>query len=195
MTDDDPKDNLGFDDVLEELDEDASFTWEQQELEPEENDETVPVVCVRIGDDLFGLPGETVREIMDCAETTPLPGSPEHIDGVTVVRRRVLGLLSFRRFLGIDAPVRSDGPKPGESVYDQVSTQRTVLVETDHYAVGIHVDEVTGLEQWPASSIDVDKLPDNIHDGTRRYATGARRRQEGLCIYLNVEKLLDDAAT
>ena len=195
MADDNPKDNAGFDDILEGLDDETSFAWDDEELEPDDEVETVPVVCVRIGDDLFGLPGDTVREIMDATDATPLPGAPEHIDGVAVVRRQVLGILSFRRFLGIDAPQRSDEPQPGESVYDQMSTQRTLLVQTDHYAVGIHVDEVTGLEQWPASSIDVEKMPDNIHDGTRRYASGARRREQGLCIYLNVEKLLDDAAT
>ena len=193
--DDHSKDNTGFDDILEELDEEASFVWDDEELESDHDEETVPVVCVRVGDDLFGLPGETVREIMDSVETTPLPGAPEHIDGVTVVRRQVLGILSFRRFLDIEAPARSGQPQPGDSEYDHMSRERTLLVETDQYAVGIHIDEVIGLEEWPASSIDVEKLPDNIHDRTHRYAAGARRTQSELCIYLNIEKLLDDAAT
>lgn len=190
-----PSDPQGFGDILDELDDDTSFEWDDDDLEPEEEEETVPVVCIRLDDDLFALPGESVREIMNTLEATALPGAPDHIEGVAVVRRQVLGLLSLRRFLSLnDHSTRDSDDADAESSDGGVSTDRTLLVETDHYALGIQVDEVTGLEEWPASSIDTDRLPDNMHDHTRRYAAGAHRIGGGLCIYLDVDQLLDDAA-
>lgn len=198
MTDDadSPDDTAGFDDIVEQLDE-PTFDWDDDELEADQEEETRPVVAFRIGTDLFAVPGDSVREIMATTDSTPLPGAPAHVDGVIVVRRRVVGVLSMRKFLNLDASLSADAATddPGaEPAFEDVSTDRTLIVETAHYTVGIRVDEITGLGEWPESSIDPETLPDNIRDSTRRYARGARQQNGTLCIYLDLPTLLDDAA-
>ena len=189
---DSPADDAGFADIVDELEEEAGFEWDDEELEADEEEQTRPVVSVRVGDDLFGFDGESIREIMSEQTPTPLPGAPEYIHGVIVVRRRVVGLLSLSDFLGLDSPHRQ--ASPGEAGDRQMSTERIVVAETAHYAVGIRVDEITGLDQWPESRFDTALLPDNLHDRTRHYARGAHRREQGLCVYLDLDALLDDAA-
>lgn len=201
MTDDDsqtPADDTGFDDLLDELDEDSSFEWDDEELEADEaEEETRPVVCFRIGTDLFAIPGESVREIVGSIERTRLPGAPPHIGGITVVRRQVVGLLSLADFLDLEAgPVEETSSTDDDilEVDEDVSTERTLIVETPHYSVGIRVDEVTGLDEWPESLIDPETLPDNMQPSTRRYARGVRRQAGTMCAFLDLESLLDDAA-
>lgn len=192
-TDDNPRDNPGFEDLVEELEEDSSFEWDDEQMEPDDPEQTRPVVCVRVGDDLFALPGESVREIRGGTETTPMPGAPAHIEGVTVVHRRVLGLMSLADFLGIEPDAQPEDTDD-DPLTDHVSTDRVLVVETPHYAVGVRVDEVVGLDDWPESRLDPDTLPENIRDSTHRYARGARRQEGTLCVYLDVDALLDDAA-
>lgn len=176
-----------FDDLIDELGGNSSFVWDQEELESQPEDVTRPVVTFRIGDDRFAIPGKAVREIVGSTEMTQLPGTPPHIRGITVVRRQVVGLLSLRTFLEI-------GEDPSEPSNADESTERTLIVETAHYTVGLIVDEVTGLDEWPDSLIDPDTVPDNLRLSTRRYARGARTQDGGLCIYLDLEPLLDAAA-
>ena len=191
MTDDNKPLNevQGFGDLLSDIDED-SYPWRDEE--PQESapaDKSRPVVSFRIGEDLFAVAGGSVREIVGPMEATELPGSPEHIRGITILRRQVVGLLSLRKFLNLG----NDDHKRAESG-DDGTTARTVIVETAHYTVGLLVDEVTGLSEWPESALDSSTLPDNINDGTRRYARGAHPQGERLCIYLDLENLLDNAA-
>lgn len=183
-----------FDDLVDELGGETSFDWDEGDVEPDDEEQTRPVVSFRIGSDLFALPSTDVREIVGSTEITDLPGAPAHIEGITVVRRQVVGLLSLGTFLGLDAT--ASAPMPDEQGDDdaQISTERTLIVETVHYTVGLRVDEVTGLSEWPESCLDPSTLPDNIHQTTDRYARGAREYGDTLCVFLDLESLLDDAA-
>lgn len=191
-----PEEKPGFDDILDDFDEDSSFEWDDEELEADDADEqTRPVVCFRIDTDLFAVPGDSVREIMGSTKRTELPGAPPHIRGITVVRRQVIGLLSLRVFLDLGtAPVEADVDGEGPQADEAVSTERTLIVETPHHTVGIRVDEVTGLDEWPESLIDPETLPDNMRSPTRQYARGVRRQAGTLCAFLDLESILDDAA-
>lgn len=190
-------DKPGFDDLLADMGEASDFDWEEEEVE-DDDEQTRPVVSFRLGGDYFAVPGDAVREIVGSVDVTPLPGAPPHIDGITVVHRQIVGLLSLHRFLDVlptteevdsGASGDDDTGLPGDA-----DTRRTLIVDTAHYTVGLRVDEVTGLDEWPESLLDATTIPQNMRDTTRRYARGARRLDDGLCVYLDVESLLDDAA-
>lgn len=186
-------DKPGFDDLLSDgLGGGSSFVWDEEDVDGTD-EETRPVVCFRVGPDLFAVPGTNVREIVGDIDVTPLPGAPSHIDGIIVVHRQVVGLLSLRRFLDIafDDPSLHHDPHAGDAAAD---TRRTIIVETPHYTVGLCVDEVTGLDEWPESLLDPKTVPENMRSATRRYARGSRTVGGSLCVYLDVESLLDDAA-
>ena len=196
MADDDqqtPQPHHDFGDLLGDLDGESTFDWDEGDMDAAQEDHSRPVVSFRIGRDIFAIDGTSVREIVGTQEVTPLPGAPPHIEGITVVRRQVVGLLSLRHFLHLDD---TDKPQKNDSstVDQALSTERTLIVDTAHYTVGLHVDEVTGLDEWPEIFLNPDTLPENMRETTRRYARGARDEGETLCVYLDLELLLDDAS-
>lgn len=174
------KDPMDFKELLAESDGVTSFVWDDEELLAEE-EVTRAVVSFRLGDDRFSVAGELVREILGEQEVTFLPGAPGHIRGITILRRQVVALLSLREFLNL----------PGE---ENLAGMRTIIVETPHFMVGLLVDEVTGLGDWPESAIDPDQLPDNLRASTARYARGAHFFASSLHIFLDLHTLLEDAA-
>lgn len=168
-----------FADLFADLGEDSSLSWADEALEADGHEKTRPVVCFRIGDDHFALPADLVREILGQAKPTALPGAPSYIEGILIVRRQVVALLSLRRFLELD---------------DQGIASRVLIVESAHFTVGILVDEVIGLNDWPESALDPQRLPENAHHQLRRFARGAHAFGEDHFLFLNIEALLDAAA-
>jgi purine-binding chemotaxis protein CheW len=75
------------------------------------------------------LPVEDVVEVLRMVAPTPLPDAPSWISGVINVRGRVIPLMDLRTRLG--------GPR----IEPDVSTP-IIVVEADHTAAGLVVDEV-----------------------------------------------------
>lgn len=192
-----PSDRPGFDDLFSEIGEESSFTWDGEEIEPESEEETRPVVCFRVGGDHFAIDAGAVREILGDLDFTALPGAPPHVSCITVVRRQVIGLLSLRHFLNLDdrsSDDLSNDENEGDGSARSISSERVLLVDTAHYTVGLRIDEVSGIENWPHSALNAENLPENIRPSTQRYARGSRHQGDSLCVYLDLEPLLDDAA-
>ena len=189
MTDgEEPNRAHDFGDLLGELSNKSSFVWDDKESHADEEAQTFAAVCFRIGEDRFAIAGEVVREILGNPEITKLPGAPPHIEGITVVRRQVVGVLSLRLFLGLtDREEERDDPSTTRA-------SRTLVIETTHHTVGVPVDEVMGLHQWPQAAIHRSSLPENLRPTTRRYAQGTWEMNGSVVLLLNMESLLDDAA-
>ena len=180
-----------FGDLLGELSDDSSFVWDNESGDADEEAQTFPAVCFRIGVDRFAVSGEAVREILGDPEVTKLPGAPPHIEGITVVRRQVVGLLSLRLFLGLDD---DEGPAGADADTAGTNASRTLVIETAHHTVALPVDQVMGLQDWPRAAIDRSSLPENLRPTARRYAQGVREMNGAVVLLLNMESLLDDAA-
>ncbi|RDV37673.1 chemotaxis protein CheW [Bradymonadaceae bacterium TMQ3] len=184
MASDDTKSPSDFSDLVDQAESLDPFAWDDLQDQVIDEVATIPVVCFRCGEDDFAIDGQSVREIVGQLETTPLPGAPGHIRGIAVLRRQVIGVLDLSTFL----ESQSAGPALASH------TRRTLIVDTPHYTVGLDVDEVTGLDEWPEHLLREDALPTTIKGSTRRYAIGAHPLGEELCVLLDIERLLDDAA-
>ncbi|MGM0554753.1 MAG: chemotaxis protein CheW [Myxococcota bacterium] len=172
----------GFDGLIGLADEElGGFDWDAEDS-AQVDDETITVVRFRVGDRLFGIMGEAVREITTDLDVTPVPGAPKHIRGVSVIRRRVIGVLNLYQWLD---PVAER---------DDVNTQRIIVVESNPYMVGFEATDVSGIEEWPASADDRGKIPETIGARTRRYAKGVRMVDGEAVVLLDVPRLLEDAA-
>lgn len=174
-------DNQGFDILLEGDAGSEAFDWED-EPEAVELEQTVDVLRFAIGDQQFAVGGEYVREIVAEQKLTPVPGAPQHVRGVCVLRRQVVGVISLAEWLD---PVREQEAGP---------TARIIIIEADPYQVGIEATEVRGLETWPAGEFDRSQIPDSINARTRRYALGVRMHGGQAVVLLDVARLIDDAA-
>ena len=175
-------DKTGFDGLIG-LSEEASdgFDWDAEEAAQVDED-TITVVRFQVGDRLFAISGEAVQEITSDLDVTPVPGAPKHIRGVSVIRRRVIGVLNLYQWLD---PVAER---------DDVNTQRILVVEASPFMVGFEATDVSGIEEWPESTEDRSKIPETIGARTRRYAKGVRMVDEQAVVLLDVHRLLEDAA-
>lgn len=180
--DDSSDKKTGFDGLLG-LSEQKSegFEWDDEDAS-RDDEQTITVVRFRVGDRRFAVRGESVREITTDLEVTRVPGAPKHIRGVGVIRRRVIGVLNLYQWLD---PVAER---------DDVNTQRIIVVESSPYMVGFEATDVSGIEEWPASSEDRGKIPETIGARTRRYARAVRLIDDQAVVLLDVSRLLEDAA-
>lgn len=187
MSDSDEKD-LGFggldpfDALIAEADRPKEFDWHDEDSDAREVTQTVSVLRFQVGERLYAVPSEYVREIVSGLRVTPVPGAPNHVHGVSVFRRQVLGILNLGQWL--DPAVQRGEFKEG----------RTVIVEADSYTVGIEADVVSGMDEWPLEDVDRSAIPDSINARTRRYALGIQLHRDEATVLLDVSKLLSDAA-
>lgn len=158
------------------------FDWHVEDSEVQDVVQMVSVLRFQVGERLFAVPSEYVREIVSGLRVTPVPGAPNHVHGVSVFRRQVLGILNLGQWL--DPAAQRAEFKEG----------RTVIVEAGSYTVGIEADVVSGMDEWPIEEVDRSAIPDSINARTRRYAAGIQLQRDEATVLLDVSKLLSDAA-
>lgn len=174
--------DLGFDGLLEAADADDAFDWEQQAEQEEPEEATISVLRFVVGEREFAVRSEVVREIVSELNVTRVPGAPKHIGGVGVLRRQVIGVLDLNQWLD---PVAESGIE---------EAARVIIVEAGGYTVGIEVNAVAGLDDWPEKVLDKSRIPGSINTRTRRYAAGVRLSDDEAVVLLDAPRLLDDAA-
>jgi purine-binding chemotaxis protein CheW len=103
-------------------------------------------LILRLGEDEFGLPIETIDEVARVPDQiTRLPKTPAFLEGVVNLRGNVLPVVDQRR--------RFDMPK-----LESTAGQRLVVVRTERHRAGLIVDSVS--EVLIAYADQVDPAPD-----------------------------------
>jgi chemotaxis signal transduction protein len=97
-------------------------------------------VRVGVGREQYALPVETVLEVVEHGELTPVPGSRAEIIGVFNLRGRVIPVIALATILGLPAE----------------EPERIVVVEHDERSAGLAVDAVIDVGELPAASEQVD---------------------------------------
>jgi purine-binding chemotaxis protein CheW len=108
-----------------------SLTGQRATLTPDPSSETgaVPVLAVRAGDELYGFPLSSVREILVTPPIAEVPRAPEAVLGVISVRGRIVTLLDLPKALKLQA--------------EQVTPYgRVILVDNGEELIGVAVDSV-----------------------------------------------------
>lgn len=97
------KDILESTDMMQATDNDADDTLDNG------GDEEEQLVVFRLGQEEFGVPIDSVQEIVRVPELlTHVPKAPAFVEGVINLRGSVLPVIDLRRRLGLDAAARSD---------------------------------------------------------------------------------------
>ncbi len=133
------------------------------------------LLLLGIGDDLYALPVERVREIVRSRDLTPLPRVPAAVRGVISLRGEVLQVIDLRRRLGLPegsglAPRRqrivvlhtAEAQLAGLWV-DRVSQVMRVLESqmiSPNTGQGELVEALCPLDERFVSLLDVDRLLD-----------------------------------
>lgn len=112
------------------------------DLDDGANDDEEQVVVFRLGKEEFGVPIESVQEIVRVSsELTQVPKAPADVEGVINLRGAVLPVMDLRRRLGLDPIERSD-------------RQRIIVLLIDGVRTGFIVDSVAEVLKVHKSSIE-----------------------------------------
>lgn len=126
-------------DALANLDMDAQRHTERTQAAIAEDEQ---VVVFRLGTEEFGVPIESVQEIVRVpSELTHVPKAPAAVEGVINLRGQVLPVMDLRRRLGMAGVARNDG-------------QRIVVFMIQGVRTGFIVDAVAEVLKVPRSAIE-----------------------------------------
>jgi purine-binding chemotaxis protein CheW len=133
------------------------------------------IVTFRLGADLFAADIRSVERVLRYEAPRPLPGLPDWIEGVVEYDGRVVPVLDLRRRFGLTA--------------SPPTTQTRVLVFTsaDEW-VGAIVDAVLDVRALDAA--DLSPAPAFFRGLAGEYLTGLARRDQGLVVVFDVNRLL-----
>ncbi|MFV9507075.1 MAG: chemotaxis protein CheW [Oscillochloridaceae bacterium umkhey_bin13] len=97
-------------------------------------------LVIRVSDELYALPGATVREVARWREPTPVPGAPPTLPGIISQRGVILPVVDLRHLLGLPAaaPTRQS---------------RLVIARHETIEVALVVDAVFDLLPLPAANL------------------------------------------
>lgn len=140
------------------------------------------LLCVYMANECFGLPTESIREIIKLSDITEVPRLPGFLLGVISVRGAIIPVMDLRDRVGLGRSV------PGRGT-------RTVIVQHGAQRFGLAVEGVAGLERFRAGAIEpAPAIFGAARMGAERYVSGLARSldsPERIAMFLEIEPLLD----
>ena len=143
----------------------------------EENDGLMQLVGFVIGKELFGVDILMVQEIIREMPFTPIPNSPDFIEGVINLRGNIIPVIDLRLRLNAGS---------AKSSTDNIWI---IILNIENRVAGFIVDNVTKVLKVPLESIKPP--PDIAVSGLQnQYITGVCRIDERLLILLDFNRIL-----
>ena len=138
----------------------------------------ITLVAFEAGGAKLAVEVHLVVEVMPDEPLSPLPAGPAFLEGLRVIRGRVLPVMDLGRRFG------------RASVAGRPET-RVLWIELPRGPVGFRVERVGGLVKCPESSV----LPTegSLSGIPAAYVKGVVRRPEGTLLWLDPERLLSAA--
>lgn len=139
----------------------------------------VQIVTLGLGAEVFGVPVEFVREILDYQRPFAIPDAPAYLLGLTDVRGRATPTLDLRLKLGLSA------------VEPSLTTRVLVLdvpVDGRILSLGLVADRV--IEVITVATEQIDAAPDIGVRWRSEYIHGVVRRQDSFVVLFDLARLL-----
>jgi len=120
-----------------------SLTTERATLTPDPTSDTgaVPVLAVRAGEEVYGFPLSSVREILVAPPIAEVPRAPDAVLGVISVRGQIVTLLDLPKTLNLQA----------EQV---IPYGRVILIDNESELLGVAVDSVLQVYRMEPEQIE-----------------------------------------
>jgi purine-binding chemotaxis protein CheW len=139
------------------------------------NNQANKLVIFRLGEDLFASDVHSVERVLRYVAPTPVPDTPEYIEGVMDYLGRVVPVVNLRRRLELPAN-------------DARGDTRIVVVHVSGEWIGVVVDGVTEVAAFDPTTVTA---PPRLFRGlTGQYLRGIIKLGNRLIMYLDVEHLL-----
>jgi purine-binding chemotaxis protein CheW len=143
------------------------------------HEDEIQLIQFKLGDELYGVKVEQVREIVKLGEITSVPKMPYFIEGVMNLRGQITTIIDLRRRFEIS----EDGGHTAQS--------RIIVAEIGDSQIGIIVDSVQDVIRVSPQTIS---LPPDVLSGKvdSKFITGICRLQDKLVVLLDLGSLLNE---
>ncbi len=139
------------------------------------SDAMIEYVSVRIGDQLFGAPVNSIREVFAPQKVTAVPLAPAEVAGLLNLRGRIVTAIDARRRLGL--PPR-----------DADDAGMALGVERGSEIFGLIVDSVGEVLRRPRA--ELEPVPAHVDARWRSMVKGVHRLEKELLAVLDVSAVI-----
>ena len=130
-----------------------------------------------VGDSSFGINISKVIEIMINQEVTPVPNSPEEVEGVFIPRDKLISVIDLHKV------VKKPNVNQGKDIF--------IICEFNQMQVAFHVSRVKGIQRISWSDIsDPPTITNGSSDGAAGLSTGVAKIDGRIIIILDFEKIV-----
>jgi len=161
------------------------------------------LVTFRMAGEEFAVDIMQVQEIIRVAELTRVPGAPDFVRGITLLRNRLLPIVDLRALFGMTSPeddvsARSipegegtEGPMEAASTDDETAdARRIVVIDMDGVLTGILVDSVSEVLRLPVKNIEDPPSIINREQAAKLKGVGKLNNGERLVLLLDMSNLV-----
>lgn len=141
-------------------------------------------VTFALGDEVFAVPVEVVREILDHEDPFKIPNGPEYLLGLRDVRGQGVPVMDLRLKLGLTKTV--------PTTHTRVLVMDIPLPER-MLTLGMVADRV--FEVTPFRQDQIEQAPDIGSTWRSDYIAGVVRREQGFVVLVDLASLLSDRDT
>lgn len=138
-------------------------------------------VTFSLGEEVFAVPVEVVREILDHEEAFKIPNGPDYLLGLRDVRGQGVPTIDLRLKLGLSKTVPTSHTRV--LVMD-------VPLDSRQLTLGMVADRV--YEVTPFRYDQIEKAPDIGSRWRSDYIAGVVRRDQGFVVLIDLAKLLSE---
>lgn len=133
------------------------------------------LVGFKVEREFFGVQIAAVKEIVRVPQITPVPDTPDFVEGVINLRGRVVPVIDMRKRIGAPHVERK-------------KENRVLILELDGKIVGITVDSVSEIIKLPEDAIEPP--PEIVSYLGGEYVTGVGKLKERLIVLIDLTRLL-----
>jgi purine-binding chemotaxis protein CheW len=141
-------------------------------------------VTFSLGEEVFAVPVEVVREILDHEDPFRIPHGPDYLLGLRDVRGQGVPVIDLRLRLGMERTVKT--PHTRILVLDVPVADRVL-------ALGLVADRV--FEVVPFRQEQIEKAPDIGIRWRSDYIAGVVRRDVGFVVIIDLARLFSDSGS
>lgn len=127
-----------------------------------------------LSDDEYAIPLLKVREVIAVPEITPVPQTPAYFLGIINLRGQVITVIDLRIKLGLKA--------------DRGEEMAVIITDLGNTGVGIVVDSINSV--LTPKIEEIAEKPNFSHNKAAEYITGVYRKETGLVLLLDINRLL-----
>lgn len=134
----------------------------------------IKYICFGLGQEEFGIPLLSVKEVLAIPEITPIPQTPAHFLGIINLRGNVISIMDLRAKFGIKTSTAEE--------------TTVIILDFGDYQLGVVVDRVDSV-----LSLDADQISSKPHIESSKstdYISGVYRQEQKLILILDIAKAL-----